>query len=362
MDNSLLNEINLQEAGLFINNSNTDIVIKKNDEKVTYDYTWLDFIENAVTYIDAIILNPKRFLIQESEVIPVEKTKKVTRESIKHLSQHTSLIQSVEEDGSVYPEKLLNIYKEETFDLYENRFMATLINRLYNFIERQLESTDESHESKKRSVKYYGKTKIGKENINIAVNLETSFYTKLDQSDTSEIIKRKNDLYEVVEEFINGEFMKIMKPAAPVKNPIRKTNTLLKNENFRHALELWEYLDKIEDDIPTVKNAENIEIKNNVVKNDFDFAYFLNYYSLTNHLDGQTANRPVKNKEDVDQILKDYIYNNDLEAKNLKNKFNELLNKTIKERLKVRREIKNKYEKYINLEIKRIKKSILYLK
>lgn len=364
MDNNLfgiLDNIDLKDASSFISTANSDVTIKRNEEKVTNDYTWLAIIEEKLPYIDAIIQNPRRFLMQEEEIIPVEKTKKVSRESIKHLSQHTSLIQSVEDDGSVYPEKLLNVYKEETYDLYENRFIATLINRLYDFIDGQMTATDESHEYKKRSVKYFGKTKVNKETVNIEVNLETSLYQKLDNIDIENIRKRKSEVSEVMEEFVNGEFMKIMKPAAPVKNPIRKTNTLLKNENFRHALELWEYLDKIEDDIPNKEEKINEEIKNQDIQNDFNLTYFMNYYSLISHLEGKEFKK-IKQKDELDKLLKDYIYNNELEEKMLKKKFNDIIKKTNQSRSKVRKEIKAFYTKHLNFEIKRIKKAISYLK
>ena len=58
-------------------------------------------------------------------------SKRINEESIKHLAQHTQLIQSVGKDNMPQPVKILNVYKEETYDLYENRFISTLIKKLY---------------------------------------------------------------------------------------------------------------------------------------------------------------------------------------------------------------------------------------
>ena len=67
-------------------------------------------IEDAIPSIDSIIMNPRRFIVQEEDVVRIEKTKKVTLESIKDLAIHTNYIQEVDEDGFVKPIKLLNVF------------------------------------------------------------------------------------------------------------------------------------------------------------------------------------------------------------------------------------------------------------
>lgn len=51
--------------------------------------------------------------MQEEEVVPVEKAKKISQETIKHLAQHTDLIQDVDEDGTITPSKVLNVNKKK---------------------------------------------------------------------------------------------------------------------------------------------------------------------------------------------------------------------------------------------------------
>lgn len=55
----------------------------------------------------------------KKKILYQSKSQVVTEESIRHLAQHTSMIQEVQEDGTVIPLKLLNVYREETVDLYE---------------------------------------------------------------------------------------------------------------------------------------------------------------------------------------------------------------------------------------------------
>ena len=80
-------------------------------------------------------------VMSHKEVI-VEKIKKVSLETVKHLAQNTQNIQDLDKNGDVVPKKLLNVQKEDTIDLYENRFIYTLVKRLEDFIGRQLENIE----------------------------------------------------------------------------------------------------------------------------------------------------------------------------------------------------------------------------
>ena len=66
-------------------------------------------------------------------MVKVELARKVTVESVIHLTQHTNFIQKIDENGDVKPSKILNINREESLDTYENRFIFTLLNNLRNF-------------------------------------------------------------------------------------------------------------------------------------------------------------------------------------------------------------------------------------
>lgn len=89
-----------------------------------------------------------------------KKAKVVTEESIRHLAQHTSMIQEVQEDGTVIPLKLLNVYREETVDLYENRFIKSLVDNLYTFVNNKLNESDQRSYAKVEStVTYQGMMK-----------------------------------------------------------------------------------------------------------------------------------------------------------------------------------------------------------
>ena len=105
--------------------------LTSNYEKVEADFAWLDLMENTIMYLDNILRNPNRFIVNEEEIVKVEQAKRITVETIKHLSKHTNFIQEIDKDGDVKPSKILNINKDESYNTYENRLIFTLIGNIY---------------------------------------------------------------------------------------------------------------------------------------------------------------------------------------------------------------------------------------
>ena len=78
----------------FLDAIDSKLEVKNKFRKVIYDYSWLEKMEDTMYYLDNIMRNPKKFIINEEEVVKIEKARKVTVESIRHLTQHTSYIQA----------------------------------------------------------------------------------------------------------------------------------------------------------------------------------------------------------------------------------------------------------------------------
>ena len=107
-------------------------------------FEWLDEIEEACPRIDIIVRNAKVSLVQIANVELIEKAKRITVESVKDLAKHTNYINKYDaETDSVEPGKILDIRSEETFNIYENRFLHTLIYTMERFV---LEREDELKE------------------------------------------------------------------------------------------------------------------------------------------------------------------------------------------------------------------------
>ena len=65
-----------------------------------------------------------------------------------------------------------------------------------------------------------------------------------------------------------------------VRSPIKKTNIILKNPNFRVATQLWEFLQRYGfNDNDNSKDNEN-STGNDVIKGFIDHSFLINYYVL----------------------------------------------------------------------------------
>lgn len=237
----------------FLENMNSILSVKTDYERREYDYEWIDIIDETLPYIDNILRNPKRFIVNEEEVVQVEKSKKVTVESIIHLTQHTNYIQKIEDNGDVKPSKILNINKEESLDTYENRFVYTLINNTRTFFEkRKKETGDFSYFKDKKKLKFEANTIIDTEEVDVSLNISSRNEAKLEGKTTSSeesIADRLKRIKVQLDGFTMSELMqtlsKLHVPA--VRSPIRKTNVILKNPNFQKAEALWNYIQAYEE-------------------------------------------------------------------------------------------------------------------
>ena len=77
-----------------------------------------------------------------------------------------------------------------------------------------------------------------------------------------------------------SKFMKTMSNATPVRSPIRKTNVILKEQNFVKALALWEFLEKYQIEKPVkIENTET-DIKYKNLNKNLGLTYYINYNLL----------------------------------------------------------------------------------
>ena len=97
------------------------------------DETWIKAVEESLPALDELIRNPSHFIAETEEILPIEMTKKITSRSVAHLSRHTDLISKVEGD-TVTPIKMLNVFRENSILTYENKFLNTLIYKLFIFV------------------------------------------------------------------------------------------------------------------------------------------------------------------------------------------------------------------------------------
>ncbi|MDD2505148.1 MAG: DUF2357 domain-containing protein [Bacilli bacterium] len=360
----LTNNIPEKELDLFMSKTKSNVSVKKNTEKTSVDFSWVEIIYEAIPYLDNIVRNPRRFIVQEEDIIPIEKTKKVTEESIKHLAQNTSLIQDVDKDGTVMPLKLLNIFKEETIDLYENRFIYSLINNLYLFVQNQLVYEDEESSNKEiKTVNYEALTKFKKEDISVSLSLKTINYEKIigKGTKTEDLKKKIEEIRDILEDFKSSQFMKNMMNATPVRSPIRKTNIILKDQNFIYALKIWEFLEKSNIETPVKKYKETVDLSSNIIDRNYSLTYFLNYCIL-NGLNSNAFNDDKSKYAGLKKIIYDTAKSFDTNESELKTIINNELKLATKYKQDQIKGINTAYKKFHSKHLERINKALIILK
>lgn len=313
-------------SDIFLNNINAILSVKKDYEKKEYDYEWIDMIDETLPYLDNILRNPKRFIINEEEVVQVEKSKKVTVESIIHLTQHTNYIQKIEDNGDVKPSKILNINKEESLDTYENRFVYTLINNTRTFFEQRKAVTgDFSYFKDKKELKYEANTQIGTEEVELSLNISSRNEAKLEteKKDSNESVADRLKRIKIqLDGFTGTELMQTLSRlhVSPVRSPIRKTNVILKNPNFQKAEALWNYIQMYEEKNVNEKEHKDYYDESNL-KREYNKA-FLELYLANKVLDYEA--KPLTEKKLLQQLINRMI-------ENILDSNSEMTEKTIKE-------------------------------
>src|SRR5574344_23589 len=262
----------------FLDKSDTNVKVQTKYQSVQFDYSWIEKIEETIPYLDNLVRNPRKFIVQEEEVVPVERAKKISQETIKHLAQHTNLIQDVDEDGTITPSKVLNVHKEESFDIYENRFLISLLKNLSFFFQMRKEATKQGSFSKSdKNLSFTGTTDIGSEQVKIDVNLESKTFDDLagENASGAGLNERIEHIEHIISDFLKSPFAKDLVNALPVRSPIRKTNAILKNTNLQKALALWEFIEGYDVKDKREVNDENSVENNKDLKEKMDRSFYL---------------------------------------------------------------------------------------
>lgn len=292
-----------EEKNRFQNSLTSQLQVKEKKNQSSYDDTWLTKMEGTLRYLDNILRNPNRFIVNEEEIVKIELARRITVDSIKHLSRNTNLIQDYnQKTGEVKPSKILNINKEESFNTYENRFIYTLINNMKLYIERKKkeEIVDNQFQSQK-NLAYQGKGKFKKETVEISVQLSGKIDSGKQKNQENSIASRITKLEEGIRDLCSSDVYKNIQKlhVAPVTSPIKKTNLILKNVNFQYALDLWNYMQMNME--PSTKNDRiNKEYEDKgTLKELMDQSFLLNCLIMN------TLEKDTVTEEEKEQLQKE---------------------------------------------------------
>ena len=211
------------------------------------DEDWVEKIEQGLKYVEKAIAEGRQFIRTNSEVVPIEKVKRISRESVEHLAKHSDMITRVPEnpEDNLVPDEILMVEKLTDFAVYENRFLYMLLIYLLRFIDFRLDKIAKLRATylSDFSIKKLIETKGSEIDVEITLREKRTNnpYPLLDAK-ADELLKRVNDCKSIVNALLNTELMQSVSKAPMLKPPITKTNVLKMNNNFKNSLALYEYV------------------------------------------------------------------------------------------------------------------------
>ena len=243
------------------------------------DERWIGTIEEGIDAIYNIIDKPRRFVTTKEEVVPVALARKITADSVRHLSMNTQFIDS-DEDGEIQPTRILNVSTEESYDLYENRFVYHLIQRLFTFVDKRTDvifwsTGDETCNTMSMESKVDDAYEEISYKIEMTIKNRQSYAEN--DSDHMEVFKRIDRLRRMVRNLRSSSFCELMACCAMVRSPIQRTNLMMKDPSYRTCYKLWQFIESYDEVGYTIEEQDSAL--------EFDEEYLLQMYTnlITNY-------------------------------------------------------------------------------
>lgn len=208
---------------------------------------WIKAVEEGLEFVEKAVAEERQFIRTNGEVVPIEKVRKISKDSVEHLAKHSDLITHVpeEEDDLLIPDKLYMVEKLSDYAVYENRFLYMMLCYVKSFIEYRLEKIENLRR------KYVGDMAISKEIVTKkrTLKIKTEVYEErtdnpfpIPDEKTDKALQRIKDCQSIINALLNTDLMLQVAKSPMIKPPIVKTNVLKMNNNFKRALALYDYI------------------------------------------------------------------------------------------------------------------------
>lgn len=269
--------------------SGTTIEQQREELVKVVDEEWISMIEDSLDAINTIIEKPRRFITTEEEVVPVSLAKKISADSVRHLSQNTQFL-APSDDGSVHPTRILNVNTVETYDLYENRFIYHLIQRLLTFVDKRTDVIFWSTGNEIRNrFKMHSKIDDAYEEIeyNVEMTVKNRQSFAENDADNMDVFMRIDRVRRLVMALRGASFCQIMNGCSAVRSPIQRTNLIMKDPNYRKCYQLWQFMERYD------KVGYNIDVRQQALA--FDDEYMVQMY--TNLINNYTVFKSLTDDE-----------------------------------------------------------------
>ena len=279
---------------------------------------WVEAIEVGLPFIEKAIKEERQFIRNDGEVLPIEKIRKTSKDSIQDLAKHANYITHEAPDDletEVLPDKMLMIQKESDFAIYENRVLYAALMYLKDFVASRLVEIKETTNT--YLVKQHIKKMIDMGSRKIRINLEfdesrVNDPLLTDKNNEKDVIDRLDEILTGILALLKTPLMREVSKAEMVSRPIAKTNILKMNRNFRESLACFEYIANYQGKGFTIEHIEKSLIPYSKAMNE-SYTEMLIMLSFINYMYANNISQDLRN--DLDAIL----------AEREKQKNNELL-------------------------------------
>lgn len=244
------------DAEMLLAAADSSVSLKRNKITRTIDIEWIERIEATIPTLDTIVRTPSVAIEDVDEILPIELSRHITEKSVRHLATHTNLILDVTDD-TVTPSKILNVYHEETYLTYENKFINTLLARLCAFVDKRLQALN-SGSGVEANYKFDYLTEfehdspdgVGRNSakVNLSIELTSPLNSGMTEADIDiheryiEALDRLRRINMALTGFRSSAFAQRLGKNY-IRPPVIRTNAILKNKNLKECLNLWEYIE-----------------------------------------------------------------------------------------------------------------------
>ncbi|MBQ4131585.1 MAG: hypothetical protein IJD71_04545 [Clostridia bacterium] len=294
----------------------------RRSEKII-DPKWVDAVDEALGAFQNIISNPRNVIKEEELIVNVAHAKKGGQDVVRHLAQHGNLVSSYDyETHDVKPNKLMQKLRDDSNELYENRFVYTVLEAAHHFVRIRYDALfDVMGDEFGAKLKMQSDLECASETIHFDMFMhikekESILETEEKNGDMLSSVAR---LYRVLTMFMNTPFAQQMARLPRVKGAVVKTNVLKKNPHYKAISKLWEFLKQYDDVGYAVKITEQNPNISEQFQKDLFHNIMYQYIVLKGYLENEKDRRipaPLKQRkrtlkpkfirEIVEELTEDY--------------------------------------------------------
>lgn len=221
------------------------------------DAEWIKKVTGGLDAIGRALDEERRFIRSEGEVLPIEKVKRVSKESVQYLARRSDCINPEKSGEEIVPDKLLTVERLNDYATYENRFLYTLLCMLKEYTAEKLSKLLGAN-SYEGTLNVHKKVKLGTRRLTVDLKLK-------DERDGFKLTVRENiaaigRIRQSIDYYLRTPLMLEVAKADKIKS-LTLTNVLKMNKNFREAVALYEFIlsDKGEKLNTSVQNWETAD-------------------------------------------------------------------------------------------------------